>query len=279
MRTTAIRFVGLLGLIFAASVAAAQDSYPSDTRYLGDRFSVRIMGGVVYLNTDVSAGRNLGALIDLEDVLGFDESISTFGLEGFWRFTKSGKNALKFRYGNFDRAAYKSVEGSVPILDVEFFGDLESEFVNQVLQLEYQYSFVNTGKTEAGFSAGLATYKYDLSLDGQIVIDDNPDEAEFRSESVGVVAPVPGIGFFINHAFRKNLIFELSTSFIDLEIGDHDGRIFRTWGAVTWYFSKHFGVGLGLAGSDVFYENSGGSEKIKVQLRQSGLVANLTAVF
>ena len=132
--------------------AAAQGGAAEATRILDDRFSLRIMGGLVDLNTDVAAGRSLGALIDLEDVLGFDESITTFGLTGFWRFTKSGKNAIKFRYGNFDRDAYKAVEGTVPIFDVNFRGEVASDFVNQILTLEYQYSFVNNGKTEAGFS-------------------------------------------------------------------------------------------------------------------------------
>jgi hypothetical protein len=268
-------------LLFAtlAPVATAQENtQPEETRYLGDRFSIRIIGGLVNMNTDIAAGRGLGALIDLEDVLGFDEQISSFGLEGFYRFTKNRKHAIQFRYANFDRDAYAVLEGSVPILDLEFIGEVASEFVNQVAILEYQYSFINNGKTEAGISAGLAFYKYELALAGQIEIDGDPDQTEFRSETVGVIAPVPGFGFFINHAFKKNLILEIKTSAIDLEIGEHNGRIFSTWVSLTWFFSRHVGVGVGLSGSDVAYEKQG-SEKIKVDIRQSAINANLTFVF
>ncbi len=41
-------------------------------------------------------------------------------------------------------------------------------------QFEYQYSFINNGKTEAGITAGLAVFKYELALAGGVVINDDP---------------------------------------------------------------------------------------------------------
>ena len=272
--------IALFVLLSATSpVMAGEDEDAQVNRVLGDKFSIRLIGGLVDLNTDVAAGSSLGALIDLEDILGFDEQIATFGLEGFWRFSKNGKHALRLRYGNFDRDAYAVIEGTVPILDVEFFGEVASNFVNQVAVVEYQYSFINHHKTEAGITAGFAFYKYDLTLEGQVMIDNDPDQVQFRKENVGVVAPVPGVGFYINQALRQNLILELRTSFIDLEIGEHNGRIFTSWGSVTWYFARHWGVGVGLTGSDVVYEKKTSKERLKVELRQSALTFNVTAVF
>ena len=263
-----------------ASQAIAHDEHEQqNNRILGDTFSIRLIGGLVDLNTEVAAGSSLGALIDVEELLGFDESISTFGLEGFWRFSKNRKHALHLTYDNFDRDANKAVEGTIPIFDVNFFGQLDSNFVNQVMTLEYQYSFINHGKTEAGFTAGLGFYRYELGIDGQILIGDNPDEGEFRSESVGVIAPVPAIGFYINQALRQNLVLEIRTSAIDLEIGEHNGRIISTWTSLTWYFARNWGIGMGISGSDVSYEKKSGKEKIKVDLRQNSLTFNVTAVF
>jgi hypothetical protein len=269
----------LIFLATLAPVAGAQGNNQSqETRYLGDTFSLRLIGGIVDLNTDVAAGRGLGALIDLEDVLGFDEQMSTFGFDGFYKFTKNRKHGIRLRFGNFSRDAFNAVEGTVPIFDLEFTGEIDSTFINQVGSLEYQYSLVNNGRTEAGILAGLSFFRYELEVAGQVAINDDPDQTAFRSERVGVVAPVPGFGFFINHALGRNFILELRTSFIDLEIGEHTGRIFQTWGSLTWFFSRHFGVGFGLSGSDVGYEKSG-TEKIKVALQQSSLNANLTVVF
>lgn len=263
--------------VFAADVARAEDQ-KQETRYLGDRGGIRLNGGIVQLNTQVAAGRGLGALIDLEDILGFDEEISTLGFEGFYRFTANHRHAIRFRYGNFSRDAFDRVDGTVPILDLEFTGEIESSFVNEIGQVEYQYSFVNNGKTEAGISAGLAVYKYDLTLSGQVTIGGDPDQSNFRSERVDVLAPVPGVGFFVNQALGKDVILEIETSAIDLEFGEHNGRIFQTWASLTWFFSRHVGVGFGISGSDVVYERQG-SEKIKVDIRQSSVNLNLTFVF
>jgi len=279
-RKMSVTLIALLALLSTtATVVAEDDGETQVNRVLGDEFSIRLIGGLVDLNTDVAAGRRLGALIDIEELLGFDEQFSTFGLEGHWRFSKNRKHALRLRYGNFDRDAYKAVEGTIPIFDVNFLGEVDSRFVNQVATIEYQYSFINHGKTEAGITAGVGFYKYELAIAGQILVGDNPDETEFRSESVGVIAPVPAVGFYINQALRQNLILEIRTSFIDLEIGEHSGRVFTTWGSVTWYFTRHLGVGLGLTGSDVAYERKTDEKRLKVDLRQSAITLNLTAVF
>jgi len=227
-KCTGLLLATVLILVITSTAVAHDEEDPQVNRVLGDKFSIRLMGGLVDLNTDVAAGRSLGALIDIEDLLGFDEQISTFGLEGLWRFSKNRKHALRLRYGNFDRDAYKAVGAKIPILDVDFFGELDSSFVNKVATLEYQYSFINHHKTEAGITAGVGFYKYELAIAGQILIGDNPDETEFRSKRVGVIAPVPAVGFYINQALRQNLILEIRTSAIDLEIGEHNGRIIST---------------------------------------------------
>ena len=268
----------LFAVMSVGGPAAAGDGASGDTRILGDRFCIGLSDGIVDLDTAVAAGRGLGAIIGLEDILGFDDEISSFGISGFWRFTKSGRQTLKVRYGNFNRSAETVVDGTVPILDVEFYGRLESSFINEVGSLEYQYSLVNNGTTEAGISGGIATYKYDLTISGSAIVDNNPEHSEFRSESVGVVAPVPAFGFFINQALRKNVILQVSTSFIDLEIGEHDGRIFNTFGALSWFFSRHIGLGLGLSSSDVFYQKDG-DPKLRVELRQNSVDLRLSVVF
>lgn len=279
-RTVARALCFGLSFVLLSSVSNAGDNEEiQENRFLGDRFAIRLVGAIVDLDTEVAAGSGLGALIDLEDILGFDEQMSTFALDGFFRFSKNRKHAIRFRYGNFDRDAYAAVEGTVPILDVDFFGEVSSDFVNQVGVVDYQYSFINRAKTEAGITAGLAVYKYELALEGMVMIGDDPDRVEARRESVGVIAPVPAVGFFIHQALRKNLILELRTSFIDLEIGDHNGRIFNSYGNLTWYFTRHLGVGVGLSGTDLVYKKDSSGKKLRVDIRQSAVTANLTAVF
>lgn len=266
-------------LISVTAVAAEEPDAPQTNRYLGDRWNVRLFGNLSELSSDVSAGRDLGALINLEDLLGFEDQMTTWSLDAFFRFTKNQRHTIRFSYADFSRDAYALVQGTVPIFDVEFLGELNSSFGNRVGTFTYQYSFTNTKKTEAGVSAGLGFYKYSLDLSGRYILDEDPSLEEFGKRSEQVLAPVPTIGFFLSYAFRHNLILDLRTSFISLSIGAHEGRIFNNSANLTWYFSRHFGLGIGLAGSDVVYENTGGDNRIKVDLRQTSLTLNASLLF
>ncbi len=268
------------GILIPSPAALAEEpDAPQTNRYLGDRWNVRLFGNLSELTSDVSAGRDLGALINLEDLLGFDDQMTTWSIDAFFRFTKNKRHTIRFSYADYSRDAYALVQGTVPIFDVEFLGELNSSFGNQVGTFTYQYSFTNTKKTEAGVSAGLGFYKYSLDLNGRYILDQDPSLEEFGRRSEQVLAPVPTIGFFLNYAIRHNLILDLKTSFISLSIGAHEGRIFNNAASLTWYFSRHFGLGLGLSGSDVVYENTGGDNRIKVDLRQTSLTLNASLVF
>ena len=282
MKTSKIGLVFLIAagiLIPAPTVSASEPEDTQPNRYLGDRWSVRLFGNLSELKSDVSVGRELGALINLEKLLDFDDQKTTFGLDAFFRFTKNRRHMIRIGYNDYSRDAYAAVSGTIPIFDVEFIGEIDSSFGNQIGTVTYQYSFTNTNKTEAGISAGVGFYKYSLSLEGQYIIDGNPDLGEFGSRSEQVLAPVPTVGFFVNYAFLPNLILDLRTSFINLSIGPHEGRVFNTFGNVTWYFIRHFGLGLGVSSSDVVYENTGGDNRVKVDLRQWSLTLNASLVF
>jgi hypothetical protein len=51
------------------------------------------------------------------------------------------------------------------------------------------------------------------------------------------------------------------------------------WSSLTGFFSKPLDVGIDLSASDVVYDQNGGKQRIEVDLRQSSLTIDLTAVF
>jgi len=282
MKSSAAGMIFVLAVTILCStpaVSAGESEKLQQNRFLGDRWSVRLFGAISELTSDVSVGRELGAFINLEELLGFDDQIATGGLDAFYRLSKNRKHMIRISYVDFSRDAYTAIAGTIPIFDVEFIGEVDSSFGNQIGTVSYQYSFTNSGKTEAGIAAGVGFYKYSLTLEGQYIIDGDPEQGEFGSRSEAVLAPVPTIGFFVNYAFLPNLILDLRTSFINLSIDVHQGRIFNTFGNVTWYFTRHFGLGLGVSSSDVVYENTGGHNRIKVDLRQWSLILNASLVF
>jgi hypothetical protein len=263
----------------STGVGAQQENDEQTNRFLGDRWNVRLFGAFSELTSDVAAGRELGALINLEELLGFDDTITTWGLSAFYRISDNRKHTIRITYDDFSRDAYAAISGTVPILDVEFIGEVASRFDNQVATVSYQYAFTNRGKTEAGILAGLGFYKYGLALEGRYIVDNDPSLEEFGQRAESIIAPVPALGFYIHHAFLPNLVLDLRTSFINLTIDVHEGRIFTTSGNITWYFTRHFGLGLGLSSSDVVYENTGSDSRIKVDLRQTSATLSASLVF
>lgn len=279
-KQSAITTIVLLALIgIAPSVSAEGPDSEQTNRYLGDRWNVRLFGAVTELTSDVSAGRELGALINLEELLGFDDSINTYAIDAFFRFTKNKKHIIRVTYADYSRDAYRALIGTVPILDVEFIGEVSSVFDNQIGSVSYQYSFTNSGKTEAGILGGFGFYKYRLSLEGRYIVGGDPFLEEFGQRSESIVAPVPSVGFYVYHAILPNLVVDLRTSFINLSIGAHEGRVFNSQGNLTWYFLRNFGLGVGLSSSDVVYENTGSDTRIKVDLRQTSFTVNASLVF
>jgi hypothetical protein len=75
---------------------------------------ITIGASLVDLDSNVAARRTLGAIIDLEDLLGFDQEITSVGLSSFWRLTKSGRQRLSFTIADYGRSASAVVSGTVP---------------------------------------------------------------------------------------------------------------------------------------------------------------------
>ena len=92
MKITKLGIIFLIaaGILIPATAATAEEpDAPQTNRYLGDRWNVRLFGNLSELTSDVSAGQELGALINLEELLGFDEQITTWSFDAFYRFSKN----------------------------------------------------------------------------------------------------------------------------------------------------------------------------------------------
>jgi hypothetical protein len=230
--------------------------------------------------TDLAAGRILGAVVRIEDVLGYEKNDQTFGIQGFYRFKngQKGRHAIIFDLFDSRRDSQGVITGSVPIFDVEFVGAFKSEYDTTTFGVGYRYSLVRTEKAEAGLAIGLNTINYEFKLAG--VVDDGSGGPTFTAaESADFLAPIPSFGFFLRYAVMKNLIFDVSAAALDLEVSDIEGRVLTTTTRLTWYFVRHFGVGIGLGGSDIDATKTGGSgELIKINYSQNTATFNFSFV-
>jgi len=263
-------------VLLGTGLAAAQES-----REISDRWGLSLGYTTTDTKTDLFAGSVIGAVIRVEDVLDFDENDDSIHLGGFYRFgaNKKGKHSIVAQYVDSQRDSSGVISAVIPILDEEFVGAFESKYDTKALSAAYRLSLVRTDRAEAGIVAGLSIIDYSFELSGEIDSDGDQLPDDFASESADFLAPLPTFGFFLKYAVTPNLIFDIGAASLDLEIGDIDGRVLDSTARLTWYFSKHFGVGLGIGGTDVNVTNNKDGDIFKVDYRQTTGTIAVSAVF
>jgi hypothetical protein len=271
--------------LLASGLVAAQGlpGQTQESRYLSDRFEIAMGAFLADFTTDaqVGFGSRIGTRVRLEDDLGLKDNKDSFLLEGQWRFKR--KHALGWAFYSFSREGTTILNERIEFEDQVFAidGELDTRFDSDSYGLTYAYSFINNGKTEAGISAGLSTFKYAIELEGDAVIGDpNATDPETRVETAAesLLAPVPNIGMYINHAFTPNWVLRLGAGFLDLEVSDYEGRYAWTRATVDWYFVRNVGLGAGLASSNLKFTDSG-DDPWSVDYHYSGFLLYVSGVF
>jgi hypothetical protein len=108
-------------------------------------------------------------------------------------------------------------------------------------------------------------------------MDGMPDE--FTTERVDIIAPLPTVGFFFRHAFRPNLLFDVGAQLLDVEISDYDGRVLEIGAAVSWYFTRHVGLEVGIGITDVKVQDNGSDPKFAIEYEFSAASIGIVGVF
>ena len=95
-----IMAVAVLAILAATGQVEAQtDKQDYEGRILTDKFAVQIGGLASNFTTEIAAGNVLGTVIRLEDVLGFEEDLTTLSLSGFYRLGTDKQACHRVRIG------------------------------------------------------------------------------------------------------------------------------------------------------------------------------------
>lgn len=259
-----------------AEPLAGQDH---ESRFLSDRFQVALGGFLVDFDTAaaVGNGRVLGTVIQLEDDLNLDSNQTVIRLDGMWRIRP--KHALEYGCLSLDRDALSILEEEFEFQGKVYEVDaiVASEFKNTLFRLGYRYSFLNNGKVDTGFIAGLSTYDYNIALSVEGTVSGQPPD-EAASGSQGLILPIPTVGLFTNFAITPRLILRGEVSVLDLDIGDYKGKLTDSRITFDSYIWRHVGVGGGLSTTDLEVSKRG-EDPFRVQYEYSGLLFYVTSVF
>lgn len=269
-----LRIAILIGLAvaFVSSPALAAE----ESRLLASRGGFTVGGFLVDFDTEIQAGRELlGTNIDLENDLALESDQTTFRIDGFYRFAPV--HALDVGYFSIGRNGSAVLDKEIEFDDVVYGpGRVDTTFDVKLFRVAYRHSFVNNGKTEAGFTAGLSAYDFNAGIEGVVFVNGVENSA---STDAGVLAPVPTVGMFVHYAILPNLVLQLDANFFRLNsISDYSGRLVDTRATLDWFFVRNVGIGGGINNTDLnFKKNSG--DTFAVNYRQSGFLGYVTFAF
>lgn len=275
--------------VTAAAIGSMAADQPYDGRIVSDRWYVSLGTSVTDFSTEaqIGLGSTLGTLIRIEDDLGLDDNKSVLRVNGFYNFNE--KHSIDVKAARVSRASTSLLDEEFTIADPEdgelvtflVGAEIDTAFKTDSVKLFYRYSFVNDGRTQAGIGAGLSVFDYRIELEGDAMVDDGSGNPVFVSDErvdESILAPVPSFLLFIDHAIKPPLVLRVQASFLDLDIGDIDGRLIETRFTLNYFFTRHFSLGLGIEGSDIDYRDRGG-DPLLISVRESSLIAYVATAF
>jgi len=283
MRTRKTTTCLVLALFATAGVAEARDAVKQrkvfDARAITSRW--RVSGGTFLSTFDTriaySPNGLVAGFIQAEDDLGLDQEINTFGVNA--RYRLSDRHRLELAGTLLDRTATRVIEDEITWGDVVYDvgATVRTELQTNLFSFKWKYSFSDSGRLDAGLSAGLSTFDIAASLSGNGEV--NGSQVAGATEGAAFVAPVPLIGFWVDYAFTPRWIVRASAEAIDLSIGSNEGRVLQTLFSAEYYVTKLVGLGFGLTGVDVEYSQKEDRKRIGVDYRIKSFSGYLSFVF
>ena len=214
-------------------------------RGIDDRAAFFI-GGIsssVETTGQVNSEAGIGTTLLLERIFDLPRHRDYLRFGGYYRFSR--RHRIDFRY------LAVSGSGTTTLLDEKIVvGPLTFELGAEIGAIqetrfgavEYRYSFVNTGRAEAGLSVGLGIIDVDLEVFGEIGV--SPGPVFTASERVNETIPLPLAGVYTDFTLTRRLFFSVAGTLFSANYDEYSGDVSDVRAALRWYPAKYFGFGV-----------------------------------
>jgi hypothetical protein len=281
--TLAIALLLSVALGVSAQESDAKTRRQFDASALTSKWRVEVGGSLSSFDTNAAyspAGLG-GAVVILESTLGLDEEITNLFLNAGYRFNR--RHSIELEYTDLGRDAIRIIDEEIDWGDYVFraSGTVESKLDTKIFRLRWKYDFSDSGRLNAGFSAGLSTFNLGLELRGEARLEDDEggEWVEGAVEGVDLIAPVPVIGFYLDYALSPRWILSFNAEFIDLDVGGKAGRVVLSRFNFQHSFTELFSLGLGIGGIDIEYSAEKEGDRFGVEYRITSFDAFLAFTF
>lgn len=282
MRLTRFAVWTVVSLLAGTLGAHAAGYTDTESHILADKWYFSLGSSAASFNTEASIGFGsvFGTFIRIEDDLDLEGNKSSFRFNGIWAFKP--KHALDVTFTDFSREGEVLIDKEFTIGDngeeitFEVGADVATKFDSTNAKIFYKYSFVNTGKSQAGIGAGLSFFDYAITFDGVARLGNGM--TEFRRVDEKFLAPIPSFLMFIHQAFTPRLVLRATAGFFSLDFSDIEGSLIETRFTLDYFITKHFGIGGGAEASRIEYKDHG-EDPLSVDVDTRGLIFYVAGAF
>ena len=263
------RLFGLarVGVALVVLVAVAGPAGAAEGNWA--RFKINVGALFTDFDTSVQVGGAVGAgtTIDLEDDLGLDDDDAALFAAVHWRFAR--KHSLTMGYFSLDRDGRENITRQIEFGDEVFDigADLESFFDYDLIDLSYNYRFVQKERFDIGFSVGISSMDFEMGLlaesaGGAADIEEREDEQY----------PIPSAGLGVAFRVSEKWVLRTGVKYFEYGEDDWDGSLGILDFDVEWYAWKHVGFGIGYNRFRVEYEEEG-EDPVDIDYEYDGVLA------
>ena len=285
MTKKSLSFLGSFFVMAAALVIAVPAHAEEFADKIPDLVWLDIGGSVNELTSNASfTGQNgLGATVDFEQIFDIPGSKTTFAIYGTARVSAKRRH-VDFSYGNIDRSGSRVIDEDLKWGDYTFSGggtvtaDVSTRFVYGA----FRYDFLHDEKVRIAGSAGLSYVDLGASIatDGTVTDAGGNETTGGFEKGSSVAIPVPLIGFGIDWAMTKGLVFRSYYRFFRLNAQGIDGGMYESGVHMNWYFIKNLGLGIGWDRTEIRLNSyDSGNNTLKADYTVSGLGLYATLAF
>jgi hypothetical protein len=229
-----------------------------------ERYRLTIGGSVTDFSSKLSINSRDGSVdkeIDFEDVLGFGSTVRLGWVRGSWRM--ADRHRLALLYMPIKRTSQLTTQKDIDVGGniIKSGASVDTEVNTHTFDIEYIYSFYKKPELEVGITAGIywMNSRVELSAAGGIIIEGS-DQEEFRTDfetKQRLIAPLPLIGVKAAYEINQQWQARASARYLDVTIGDIEGRILNVNLSTEYYFNNHLGLGAALTSFDVSVRQNG----------------------
>ncbi len=237
-----LKIMSTASILGAAALAA-----PASAQAIQDDFWISGSGFLANVDTKVSssttANPNGGTTIDLEDDLGLDDSEL---LPALYAGAKLGGGfVVTAEYYSLSRDTTATISRNIVVDDVTYpiNASLTAGFSTDIYRFTVGYSFIRNATTEIGAAIGLHATDLQFSISGQGSTGGAPVTVTTRRKDF--LAPMPTVGLYGTFEVAPRVTINARADYLSLGIDDYDGSVLNAQAAVSYRFSKNFGVGVG----------------------------------